>query len=707
MYTSTFGGNAVKPADVSYDALSISANATLNWPSTGQSPSTSSIMDITATVAALSVTLPSALRVSPGETITIKNVGAETFSVKDAAAGSIVSIASGDSYSIYLKTNATAAGTWGYWQAGAGSSTVDAAAIDGAGLEASSGLLRVKKAVVSYSASQAFSDNDRGKLAKWTGGSGTFTMPSPASVGDGWSMEFKNDGSGTLQIAAPASETFDGESDITLAAGEGCLVASDGTNFSYISSSGSATTSDFSYTAIAVAGTGTYTLNASEYANRAIKFTGILTGNRVVVVPAAVAEFWVNNATTGAYTLTVKTAAGSGVAVTQTKSAILYCDGTDVVAAETDEGAGISTPVAIADGGTGAITAPLALTALGGTTVGVQVFTAANAAAVRSAAGAAASGANTDLTSIYLNNTGLKIKDTNASHGLSLVPGSDLTADRVLTLTTGDAARTLSLSGNLTIAGTTTISAYGATLVDDADASAARTTLGLAIGTNVQAYDAELAAIAGLTSAADRVPYFTGSGAAALATFTTFGRSLVDDADAATARTTLGVVNGSWVTIGTLTPSAVASVEQGSLSGYDAIRITGRALRPATDNVTFAIRLSSDGATYLSTNYDVTVRDNNSANSTTSFNISDPAGTNNIGSAAGDGALDFSITLTSFNAAQKTKCMGHFVYGDASGSLIKGSVRGWHSGQTAMQALQFAFSSGNITSGSITIEGLA
>lgn len=85
--------------------------------------------------------------------------------------------------------------------------------------------------------------------------------------------------------------------------------------------------------------------------------------------------------------------------------------------------------------------------------------------------------------------------------------------------------------------------AAGLALLDDLDASAQRTTLGLAIGTNVQAYDAELAALAGLTSAADKGIQFTGAGTAGTYDLTTAGKALLDDANAAAQLVTLGVTS--------------------------------------------------------------------------------------------------------------------------------------------------------------------
>lgn len=73
----------------------------------------------------------------------------------------------------------------------------------------------------------------------------------------------------------------------------------------------------------------------------------------------------------------------------------------------------------------------------------------------------------TGMATLTLPNTGLHLLDTNASHDLIIAPGSDLTADHTLTVVTGDADRSITLTGNLAMSGANnlTLTTTGATNV--------------------------------------------------------------------------------------------------------------------------------------------------------------------------------------------------------------------------------------------------
>ena len=132
------------------------------------------------------------------------------------------------------------------------------------------------------------------------------------------------------------------------------------------------------------------------------------------------------------------------------------------------------------------------------------------------------------------------------SFGRSLIDDADASAART-TLGVVIGTDVQAYSANLDEYAAVNPTTAGLALLDDADASTQRTTLGLAIGTNVQAYDAGLASIAGLTTSADKMIYTSGSDTYVVTGLTSFGRSLVDDADASTARTTLGLTIGTNV----------------------------------------------------------------------------------------------------------------------------------------------------------------
>lgn len=70
---------------------------------------------------------------------------------------------------------------------------------------------------------------------------------------------------------------------------------------------------------------------ADQARNMVINFTGVLSAGRNIVVPNGTKLYFIRNSTTGGFDLTVKTSAGSGVAITAGKASVVACDGTNVV----------------------------------------------------------------------------------------------------------------------------------------------------------------------------------------------------------------------------------------------------------------------------------------------------------------------------------------------------------------------------------------
>jgi hypothetical protein len=183
-----------------------------------------------------------------------------------------------------------------------------------------------------------------------------------------------------------------------------------------------------------------------------------------------------------------------------------------------------------------------------------------------------------------------------ANPGISTAPAGSQPLDATLTAIAGQnfAADKIHYGTGVDTASTTTLTSFARTLIDDVDASTMRTTLGAAIGTNVQAWSAKLDTEAALTWAADKIAYQTSASALATTTLTSFARTVLDDTDAATMQATIGV------------PAAATQAEQETGSSTTAYVSPGRQHFHPSAAKCWAYIFLSGGVPSLTKGYNIT-----------------------------------------------------------------------------------------------------
>ena len=273
----------------------------------------------------------------------IQNIGATSFTVTDISGNTIIAIASGVAQYIFLTDNTTNNGTWSTVTFGAGTSSANAAALAGYGLTAINTTLNQQYAESALFSSVVLNDTYRAQFLVWSSGVGTITLPSASTVGNGWFVMIRNGGSGIVTLTPSGTNTIDTNSSQQLQLTESLVVVSNGVNGYSTFAYGRSNT--FAYTQLAkTVVTGTYTLTAVEYANVVQEYFGALTGNVIIVLPSTVQIYYLNNQTTGAYSLTFKTSASGAATVTvpQLQTLTVVCDGTNVYNSSSASGGSIT-----------------------------------------------------------------------------------------------------------------------------------------------------------------------------------------------------------------------------------------------------------------------------------------------------------------------------------------------------------------------------
>ncbi len=339
-YNSPFTGQVIQPTDVSFRAVTLSANTQLEWPINGNATNdyAARIMNVTATTSNLSLYMPPANQTSVGNDALIRNVGSNTFTVKTYDnAGTIISVAAGEAKYIYITTNANEAGTWGVISFGVGSSNADAATLAGYGLLASGVTLNQSHPVTTFSSNATADATYRAQTYVWNGGAGTLTLDTVGNLGNNWFVMLRNAGTGALTVAAQGGTLVNGSSSIIMQPTDSCIVVCSGTAF-YTVGLGKSTQFNFTQLTKDVSAGGSFTLTTTEASNVIQKYTGTLAGNATVTLPPTVQVYYMVNEAVGGvsnYDVTFTTGGGNNVTLAQGESSILICDSVNLITAVT------------------------------------------------------------------------------------------------------------------------------------------------------------------------------------------------------------------------------------------------------------------------------------------------------------------------------------------------------------------------------------
>jgi hypothetical protein len=136
-----------------------------------------------------------------------------------------------------------------------------------------------------------------------------------------------------LTVTGTSGDLVNGSASIALQPTDSCIIVCSGTQF-YTVGLGKSTQFAFTQLSKAVT-TGTYTLTSSEASNVIQKYTGALSGNVTIIVPSTVQVYYMVNATTGPYTVTISTGSGSSAILTAGTQATLVCDSVNLFNANT------------------------------------------------------------------------------------------------------------------------------------------------------------------------------------------------------------------------------------------------------------------------------------------------------------------------------------------------------------------------------------